>query len=309
MIKNSVIRYLMKLRESKIQFNIEDGAKFQELFNHPEYINLDNSSQIAWGLIWARSLYQNESKNSIFESYLDTNELLVYCQGSMVLDIGCYLGGKTISWYEKYNVSEIHGIDTDLRFINIANSFANERGANAHFKVNYAEALDFPDNFFDVIITENTFEHVQDIRKVLKECRRVLKKDGIILLRFPSFWNPSGHHLDLVTNTPCIHWFFKYPSLLGAYFSILEERGEEAKWYTRQNKNPLPYEKGYSINGTGSRMFHKLIKDDWKIILDGFKQRDKKMGTSNYLLKKNCKKISCSYFQRVIPNIICTSEA
>jgi len=101
----------------------------------------------------------------------------------------------------------------------------------------------------------------------------VLKKDGVMIVRFPSFWGPVSHHLDLVTRTPFIHWFIPYPDLLASYFSILDERGEDANWYRRKEKYRIPFEKGYFINGTGAKEFHRMIKDSWKIICDGFKYR------------------------------------
>jgi SAM-dependent methyltransferase len=276
MIKRAVIKRLMKLRESEIKFDTKEGAFFKELFDHPYYLSLDEKAQIDLGLQWARNLYLKEVEHASLDAYLGDIDLAEYFKGAIMLDVGCYLGSKTVRWLERYQGAEIHGIDIDSRFIKIATCFAREKMANAHFYVNYAEKLSFPDAFFDVILSECTFEHVRDIKKVMQECDRVLKKRGFIVIIFPSFWGPFSHHLDLVTNTPFIHWFFKYPALLESYFSILDERGDDALWYRRQDEHPLPFEKGYSINGTGAMEFHKLVKDKWDIIIDGFRQKTRK---------------------------------
>lgn len=287
-MQQAIIKRLMKLKESKIKFDQEGGATFQELFNHPHYLSLDKAAQIELGLQWARNLYQKEIDHPSFDIFFGDVDLSEYCKDAIMLDVGCYVGGKTVRWLEEYRGAEIYGIDIDPRFIEIATCFAKDKNANAHFKVNSAEELDFPDAFFDVIFSENTFEHVRDLQKSMHECERTLKKGGILVVIFPSFWGPFAHHMDLVTHIPFIHWFFKYPALLESYFAILDERGDDALWYRRQDERPLPFEKGYSINGTGAMEFRKLVvKDKWHIIGDGFKQKNR----SNSIIKNmliNC---------------------
>ena len=73
-------------------------------------------------------------------------------------------------------------------------------------------------------------------------------------------------------------------------------------WYRRQDENPLSFEKGYSINGTGAMEFHKLVKkDNWNIVVDGFKQRS----LSNSIVKNmlmNCVKVpQISYLRELLP--------
>lgn len=300
-VLQTIAKFLMRIKESKIKFNIQEGATFQELFNHPEYLNLNETEQVKLGLEWAGNLYQKEIDQQSFEKYLNNIDLTKYCKNAIILDIGCYLGGKTIRWLEKYEGSEIYGVDIDSRFINIAKHFAKERGAKAHFKVNNAEELSFPDAYFDVIITENTLEHVHNVRKIMQECNRVLKKGGFVIVKFPSFWNPVGHHLNLVTTTPFIHWFFKYTVLLKAYFLIMDERGNDALWYRRQNEIPLPFEKGYYINGTGAMQFHKIVKESWNIITDGFKQNIKSKSFIKNILSKCIKISQIPIFRELLP--------
>jgi SAM-dependent methyltransferase len=46
-------------------------------------------------------------------------------------------------------------------------------------------ALDYPDNFFDVVICNHVLEHVPDDKKAMSEMFRVLKKGGWALLNVP----------------------------------------------------------------------------------------------------------------------------
>ncbi|MCP3875272.1 MAG: class I SAM-dependent methyltransferase [Desulfobacteraceae bacterium] len=300
-ILEAIAKSMMKMRESKSVNDLKQGGIFQELFNHPDYVSLDKSKQTALGLEWAYEQYQRETDNSFIESFFTKKDLKKFAQDSIMLDIGCYLGGKTVRWLEQYGGHEIYGIDIDPRFINVATSFAKHRSAHAHFSVSHAESLDFPDESFDLIFSENTLEHVWDIKKVLGECKRVLKKNGRMIVVFPSFWGPFSHHLDLVTQMPFIHWLFDYPVILRAYFSILEDRGEDARWYCRKDKHPLPFEKGYSINGTGAQSFRTMISRDWDIVADGFTHRRNNTNSIEHILKCGIKKI-----QPTISRELCT---
>lgn len=55
--------------------------------------------------------------------------------------------------------------------------------------------LPFPNNFFDCIILSEVLEHLGEEDTALQEIKRVLKKDGILLVTvpcedFPFFWDP-----------------------------------------------------------------------------------------------------------------------
>ncbi len=272
-LRQSLIKRLMLLRETEIDFDIEKGADFRELFNHPDYLDMSADAQSQIVQRWTAALYEQERKRPLFEEYFPGLDLSSFFRNSRMLDIGCYIGGKTVAWGERYGAT-VHGIDIEQKFIDAASQFALARQARATFSVTYADALPFPDRTFNVIVSENTFEHVPDVAKVLDECARVLTDDGVLVVIFPPLFSPfKGHHLDLVSRTPALQWFFKYPDILKAYFSILDDRGSKADWYRRREEQSLPFEKGYSVNGTSAREFRQLIKPAWTIAADGFEYR------------------------------------
>lgn len=63
--------------------------------------------------------------------------------------------------------------------------------------------IPFPDAHFDVVVSNQVFEHVHDIETAVAEIRRVLKPSGVTLHLFPSseVWR-EGH-----TGIPFLHWW------------------------------------------------------------------------------------------------------
>jgi len=45
--------------------------------------------------------------------------------------------------------------------------------------------MNLPDNHFDAVSLWDVLEHTTDPKKVLEECRRVLKKDGLLIVNYP----------------------------------------------------------------------------------------------------------------------------
>jgi len=51
------------------------------------------------------------------------------------------------------------------------------------------EALTFNDESFDIVITEDVFEHIRNYKKAFNEIYRVLKKDGVHVFTIPFLFN------------------------------------------------------------------------------------------------------------------------
>jgi arsenite methyltransferase len=107
-----------------------------------------------------------------------------YKKGITALDIGCGTGFPLIELAQRLgSSSKVYGIDPwteagdridlKLRTMNISNvTFHNQT----------AEVLPFDDNYFDLIVSNNGINNVQEPEKVLAECRRVLKPSGQFIM-------------------------------------------------------------------------------------------------------------------------------
>ena len=79
----------------------------------------------------------------------------------------------------------------------------------------------FSDNFFDLIISNQVFEHVEDMDATLHEIFRILKPGGLFLSLFPSrdVWR-EGH-----CGVPFLHWFPKDSKIRYYYIYLLRTLG------------------------------------------------------------------------------------
>jgi len=109
-----------------------------------------------------------------------------------VLDLACGTGLSTfqlIDWLD--GVGEFHGLDFSSEMIRRAEENASELGYSVDFLVGDAEELDYPDDSFDAIISNMSFQMFPDKLKALKEAFRILKPGGMFGLLFG-----AGDHLS-----------------------------------------------------------------------------------------------------------------
>lgn len=95
-----------------------------------------------------------------------------------ILDVGCGTGKLLSLIREKNKKVELYGIDLSPKMIDVCKKNYN----NINFSVGDAEKLDFDDNSVDLLITSEAFHHFPYPEKSLKEFKRVIKKDGVIVL-------------------------------------------------------------------------------------------------------------------------------
>lgn len=110
-----------------------------------------------------------------------TLELLEIEPDSRVLDIGCGTGSLTIMIAGRLGgAGKALGIDAAPRMIAIARNKAARAGSRAEFAVGVAEALEFKDAAFDIVVNSMFLHHIDHELKqlALAEMYRVLKPGG-----------------------------------------------------------------------------------------------------------------------------------
>jgi len=96
-----------------------------------------------------------------------------------ILEIGCGAGHII----EKLDGGILYGIDLSKRLLSIAR---DRLGSRAELKRCNAEAIAYPDHYFDKVLCADIIEHVQNPRKALEEIKRVTTKDGIVVISVPN---------------------------------------------------------------------------------------------------------------------------
>ena len=200
--------------------------------------------------------------HSFFERFEGTISAEEDLEGKDLLDIGSGCGGRTAYYALHGNAKSTVGLDISPLRSSVAKQAASKlcNGSKVFFAVGFAERLPFRAESFDVVLSYDVFEHVQDLRCTLEECHRVLKPGGRLFALFPPYYGPRAHHLDFITTLPFLHHVFSPSALVKAANEILEE-----KPWLRDSPLPSPGRSYLGrevlprLNGTTERDFHRIL--------------------------------------------------
>lgn len=102
-----------------------------------------------------------------------------------VLDVGCGTGTLAIAAKQKCDPTvEMHGIDAAPEMIARARQKAAQAGVNIDFRPGLVEAINFPDNTFDIVLSSLMVHHLPgDLKgRAFAEIYRILKPGGRLLI-------------------------------------------------------------------------------------------------------------------------------
>lgn len=142
--------------------------------------------------VFDRYLYPEFKDN--WDNGLVRNTVIGYIgPNSKLLDLGAGAGiVQQLNF--KGLASCVCGVDIDTRVLE--NPHLDEA------KVGSAECIPYEDNSFDLVILNNVLEHLSEPQKVFKEVHRVLKRDGVFIVKTPNCY----HYVTVLARlTP--HWF------------------------------------------------------------------------------------------------------
>jgi SAM-dependent methyltransferase len=105
--------------------------------------------------------------------------ILRHKERGRVLDIGCATG-QYLDYIKSHSHWEVFGVELDKSAAEFARQ---EFGLNVH--LGDVASAHFPDGYFDVVTLWDVLEHLFDPFETLAEIRRILKLDGLLLVRVP----------------------------------------------------------------------------------------------------------------------------
>ena len=178
--------------------------------------------------------------------------------GLDVLDLGCGYGGRTLFYAAVGRARSMVGLEINPRMATLGRAAAARLASKSTvaFVGGRAERQPFDDGQFDLIVSYDVLEHVDDVAAALSECHRVLRPGGRLVALFPPYYGPRAHHLDFITTLPFLHHLFPARALVGAANRVIAatpalERRPFPDW---PRGTPLP-----TLNGTTERRFRRVV--------------------------------------------------
>jgi len=148
-----------------------------------------------------------------------------------ILDFGCGDGKFVLAMAEKLKSSDIHGIDLSHN-VKIGKKYAKEHNfKNTKFYLGSSSSL-LPQSY-DVIISHDSFEHFEYPGMILSEINRLLKDNGILLIKFgPTWMGPYGRHMSgtIRKDRPWCHLFFSEKTIMRVH-SVYHNKKELLEKY------------------------------------------------------------------------------
>lgn len=200
--------------------------------------------------------YNDEVENRGFQLFFDDFSKPMDLKGKRVLDFGCGYGGRTVC-YAELGARSVTGIEVVPEMVEEAREFAKAKECKIEFYLVPGECMPFADESFDVICSNEVFEHVESLDHCLRECWRVLAPGGSVYAVFPPYYHPTGgsHLHGYVSKSPLPNLFFDGRTLMEAAEELMCERNQKYRPPALRSTDPL-----WSVNGTTIRKYEKLIR-------------------------------------------------
>jgi SAM-dependent methyltransferase len=175
--------------------------------------------------------------------YLDLQRKGLSFKGIKVLDLGAG-HGENLWVARNLGADEVVGVDySSGRFLTKREENPSKIGTGIEFIEADLELWVPPPSAFDLVVSNNSFEHFQDPASILNKCHGALKPGGLLAVWFgPLFYSPWGAHRYGFSRVPYIQSLF---SDLVAYEFFYHHLAinEEINRYTGEkilNGDPYP---------------------------------------------------------------------
>jgi len=151
--------------------------------------------------LWSRRCRLADRKPDKYLSYMEMLlGIIRFRRGINIVDVGCGVGTEIIEL--SHLGANCIGLDVHRDAIELVNSVKNFFGLEG-LECVYGDAcnLPFKDETFDVVMSNQLFEHVIDINAVVTEQIRILKRGGRLIIEQANLLNPLTL-MDLLIKYP-----------------------------------------------------------------------------------------------------------
>ncbi len=157
-------------------------------------------------------------------------------KGKVVLDIAS--GSGYGSAFLGESAKRVYGVDVDKDAIAYAKK--NYASTNVEFILGDGTKIPLEDNAVDIVVSFETIEHIEDYETFMREVKRVLKDDGLLILSTPNdveFPETNHFHIHEFEQKELEKLVAKYFKHTKSYFqgtwlynALLDEKMFTAEW-------------------------------------------------------------------------------
>lgn len=127
--------------------------------------------------------------------------------GKTVIDFGCGGGWQSVAMVQA-GAKRVLGVDTNPMCLNDARSLADRLGIPAD-RLAFVSTLSGGTDRFDLVISQNSFEHFPDPASTLRQIVSAMHVGGELFISFgPPWLAPYGSHMHFFTRVPWVNILF-----------------------------------------------------------------------------------------------------
>ena len=244
----------------RLAFAVRDGVA---IFGVPEKAKQEALQEIAAEDRWHFRFTQDEAHLQfaqlsfrIGERIIRRLEELVPAEDTVrVLDLGA--GAGPFSWALARRGYRVMSSDISLANMLVAAGYV-ERGSFFGRLVGHSGLLPFESSYFDVVFSKELMHHVPDLVGELRECGRVLKPGGLLVLHDPMWPIRQRPNEDAATAQGIHH---VYRNALGHLRSL--KRAGFTVCDVLDHRGPVNPKRSPILAALDRMLVHTLNLDDW----------------------------------------------
>jgi len=152
-----------------------------------------------------RQAYFDDQRENNLEWFKRMN-FQIDVRGMRVLDLGCGHGALSLGFAER-GAAQVVGLDLDADRIDFATRNRNTAFPELTERVQFRceDVMDMNDQF-DLIVSKDAFEHIDDLSGVIRHLHSLLKPGGYLAPGFsPLYFSPFGDHARYEVKIPWAH--------------------------------------------------------------------------------------------------------
>lgn len=108
-----------------------------------------------------------------------------------ILDVGSGFSEPALLWKKNYPDIDITCLNINSNQLKSANKISDESGSKINLLNSTATKIPLANESFDRIIALESAQHFRPIHEFISEAKRVLKKDGLVILAIPVLLKPT----------------------------------------------------------------------------------------------------------------------